>query len=1203
MVAVAALLFLSVSPSDGAAQQPEAIGLKNQGDAYLRAGKQVQAQKHYQRAIAKDPKYMDAYGALATLHLRQRKLAEAEKVLRNALNHNSSYPEGWYNLAYALRKQGKPDLAIKCYRNFAKLRPKSADPYYGIGLALKAKADYAAAAQSFKRYAKLEKRDAKRRWVARALKEARQCEELAANSGASAPSKRAEQAMKPPAKTASRAEQGEREDGQGDAGKPASAGKIDRKSATSGREVGREEVLTPDLSAAAAKRRQRHDPLSPQRKAAMKLKTQGDRLLRAGQLKKAAERYREAIATDFTYTSAYDQLGTALFSLKQYDDAIKAFRIAIRDNPDYHAGWYNLAYALRKAGQLDAAVAAYKKHIELVPGEADARYGLALAYKALGREADAIEAFKSYIRTERRQSQERWVHRAKVQLAKLEGREPPQFVPGKVIAAAEQAGRADSERGSAKAAEAAEKKPLSAAERRRKAAQERRRKREAARAKRAAERQARIERRKAERQARIEKRKAAAEKRRQAREARRRELAEKRKALAEKRRQAREERKRRREAAKAKREAERLARIERRKAAAEERRRARRQERQEAAESKTKPARAKAESAGQGPSPTEAALSLVSPAPDVIPSPPMPEEPQSVPDTRAGRLRVQGDTLARSGKNKEALARYANAVKLDPFDTAAYQGLAYAAFKIGAYRKGARRLGIAIRDNPDFTTAWLLQARLYRAAGENVRAVGSYRRYLEASTGDVGVRLELARTLRKLGIQDQAAHEYQQVAQPPQLEGNEPEVVAARQELEAMGITPPALAAAETPSAAAGQEAAEGDHTPKAEKSPAEIRAERRRQAREERKRRQEAAKAKREAERQARIARRKALAEKRRQAREERRRKREAAKAKRKAERQARIARRKALAEKRRQAREERKRKRLLRRLRSQTTAADRAEDRRIARRAAAHRRGRGRSAAPGTDVAGALARDLDDADDGTPPVPPRQRRHHVLSPAPEAAAGLMAVADEQFAKKRYTVALGIYQQAARLDPAGAEPLYKAGVAAVALGRMHLAGDLFARVLKNDPGNETALVNFKMARAAAKTARPDADYLRRARKEAQLALEGGQYASAEQQLSRLIELDTAADLHLLRAEARLALRRPARALRDAGRALALDPGNLDAYRVMGDAHRQLDNRDQARYYYRLYLSRLPRESRAGKRAEIERVLKELAVARQSEPG
>jgi hypothetical protein len=53
----------------------------------------------------------------------------------------------------------------------------------------------------------------------------------------------------------------------------------------------------------------------------------------------------------------------------------------------------------------------------------------------------------------------------------------------------------------------------------------------------------------------------------------------------------------------------------------------------------------------------------------------------------------------------------------------------------------------------------------------------------------------------------------------------------------------------------------------------------------------------------------------------------------------------------------------------------------------------------------------------------------------------------------------------------------------------------------------------------------------------------------------------------------------------------------------MGDAHRQLDNRDQARYYYRLYLSRLPRESRAGKRAEIERVLKELAVARQSEPG
>jgi len=91
----------------------------------------------------------------------------------------------------------------------------------------------------------------------------------------------------------------------------------------------------------------------------MQLKGQGDRLVARRTLEAALAKYRAAIAADFSYLAAYDELARTLFALRRFDDAVRAFRIAIRDNPGYDLGWYNLAYALRRAGRHREAVAAY----------------------------------------------------------------------------------------------------------------------------------------------------------------------------------------------------------------------------------------------------------------------------------------------------------------------------------------------------------------------------------------------------------------------------------------------------------------------------------------------------------------------------------------------------------------------------------------------------------------------------------------------------------------------------------------------------------------------------------------------------------------------------------------------------------------------------------------------------------------------------
>lgn len=1200
-----ALLFLAPAAQ---ADRAAAAALRGQGDLLLKRGQTDEAEKVYRKAIVADPRYGPAWGSLALYYLRQQRFAETDRLLSAAVKTLPRYYEGWYHLAYARRKLGKLDGAIAAYRTYAKLRPETADPHYGLGLALAAKGEHAAAAASFRRYALLENAPAKRSWVKKALA-------LAVAQDGRARDKSSPKTAVAAAPRASKVKAPARE----------------------------EQVAVPRLNEAPRKAAPvESKPLTAERKAALADKRRGDKLAKEQRYEAAIDAYRAAIAKDYTFLAAYNEQATTLFALKRYGEAIRVFRIAIRDNPSYDLGWYNLAYALRKARRYAEAIQAYRKFADKHPRDPDPHYGLGLTYQAKGDKAQAIASFNAYIKLEGRPTQVKWIARASKVVRSLGGTPAqPLSTPsdksgttkteaavlaqagagktqagkgaadggGKTAAAAGSGGKAIAlpadvlakalaATGKGGAPPVAEKtdKPLTKRERAKLAREEKARKRrEALAARRAAAKRRREE---------------AAQKRAEARQA-----------LAERRRKAKLDRE-------AKREMARLARAEK----LRQRKEAAARRREEARERRLAAKAAKAGKAGKAgkadkavakaptdASPAVGAVALV--APKVAPEPdrpasiPPPPRPTGTGSDAGSKLRVQGDTLARVGKCTNALPLYRRALRVDPFGVAAYDGLAHCAQRTRSYALGIKALSMGLRDNPGYTRGWLHLARLRDTAGDQTGAVGTYRKYLRKQPRDLDARFELARALRHVGQKGPAIAAYRGYLKADRRPERRARQAAAFAELRELGGAPPLVAAVAWGASKAGTSAtssAGAKPTATATKLPADVfaralaaakggqaaatveppkalsakerrrraaaqRAEDRRLAREERARK---AREKREARKQARAERARKLA----QAREDRR-----------------LAR----VDKLRKAREARLAKRAAAKAARQRRLDRIREDRMLARLArekktAKGRRGRkaraGGPLAAGTGMARTLDRDLDGA--GAAAAVPEVELSDRLKPAPDAARGLMQVADKQFAKRRYVVALGIYQQAARLDTSASEPLYKAGVVAVALGRMHLAAELFDRVLQIDPGNATARTNLRMAQAASQGKAPSAAYLASVLSAAKADLSAGHYAQAERKLSTLAKRATSGQLYRLRAQARLGLRRSQAALIDAGRALALAPANAAALRLLGDAQRQLKRNKKAIYYYRLFLARTEGDTRqAAVRKTVEAAVAELASA------
>jgi tetratricopeptide (TPR) repeat protein len=155
------------------------------------------------------------------------------------------------------------------------------------------------------------------------------------------------------------------------------------------------------------------------------LRAEADKLRNEKRFDEAAAAYRRAIEADKANLDLYNDLGNVYFAVKKYNDAAGAFREAVNRDGKYALGWYNLAHALRKADRKAEAVEAYRKYMGLKPEDPDPYYGLGQTLKALGDNAGAMSAFRKYVEMEKRPDEQKWVEKARQELAAMEAMQRP----------------------------------------------------------------------------------------------------------------------------------------------------------------------------------------------------------------------------------------------------------------------------------------------------------------------------------------------------------------------------------------------------------------------------------------------------------------------------------------------------------------------------------------------------------------------------------------------------------------------------------------------------------------------------------------------------------------------------------------------------------------------------------------------------------
>lgn len=158
-----------------------------------------------------------------------------------------------------------------------------------------------------------------------------------------------------------------------------------------------------------------------------KLREEANRLKAEKKFEEAAQAYQRALAVDPNNLELYNNLGNVYFMLKRYADAAQAFKEAVTRKPDFHDGWYNLAFALKKAARYGEAVEAYRRYLTMRPNDTDAYYGLGGSLKQTGDLAGAAQAFSKYISLEKRPDQQKYVEKAKKELADIEAQQAPSF--------------------------------------------------------------------------------------------------------------------------------------------------------------------------------------------------------------------------------------------------------------------------------------------------------------------------------------------------------------------------------------------------------------------------------------------------------------------------------------------------------------------------------------------------------------------------------------------------------------------------------------------------------------------------------------------------------------------------------------------------------------------------------------------------------
>ncbi len=124
----------------------------------------------------------------------------------------------------------------------------------------------------------------------------------------------------------------------------------------------------------------------------------GNALGTKGQLDEAISHFQEALRLKPFQADACISLGVALDRKGQTEEAIRQFREALRLQPDRADVHYNLGNALAQRGQTDEAIRQFKEALRLESHNADTHNNLGMAFARQGQTDEAILQFQEALR-------------------------------------------------------------------------------------------------------------------------------------------------------------------------------------------------------------------------------------------------------------------------------------------------------------------------------------------------------------------------------------------------------------------------------------------------------------------------------------------------------------------------------------------------------------------------------------------------------------------------------------------------------------------------------------------------------------------------------------------------------------------------------------------------------------------------------------
>ncbi len=116
-----------------------------------------------------------------------------------------------------------------------------------------------------------------------------------------------------------------------------------------------------------------------------------------GNLDEAIENFRKAILIKPDFVGAYINLGLACEAQGKLDAAVETFRKAVSLNPDNADIYFNLGNVLKKQGRAGEAIDLFRKTIALNPKDAEAYYNMGNALQDTGELDGAVNSYRSAI--------------------------------------------------------------------------------------------------------------------------------------------------------------------------------------------------------------------------------------------------------------------------------------------------------------------------------------------------------------------------------------------------------------------------------------------------------------------------------------------------------------------------------------------------------------------------------------------------------------------------------------------------------------------------------------------------------------------------------------------------------------------------------------------------------------------------------------